>query len=474
MSKYDYDLIILGGGAAGFVGAKTANGFGKKVAIIEKNKIGGECTWYGCIPSKALIRAAHIANNVKNLKDFGLEAEPGIKINTDKVMKHVRSIVRKVYNSHLPESFEKIGINIISGKPEFISDHEVKVGGNVITAKKFLVATGSSAFIPPIEGINEVPYLTNNTIFDIEKLPESLIVLGGGPIGVELSQAFNRLGVNTTIVEMLERILLREESELTSILTEKLKSEGMKILTGTKAVKVTAKNGKILLAVIGKDEKKDIIESDSILVAVGRRPNIEGLNLEKAGIKFTAKGIIANNMLRTSTVNIYAAGDVVGPYQFSHMAEYQAVIAIVNAFLPFRRKVDYRNVLWCTFTEPELAHAGLTEDEARDKFGDKIKVYRHDFSNLDRAKTDLKEQGKAKFICDLKGNIIGAHIIGANAGELIHEAQLLKTFKINFARIQSVIHAYPTYSDATRKAGRQVYIDRLQNNMFINLLKKFF
>lgn len=474
MKKFDYDLIVVGGGAAGFVSAKIANGFGKKVAMVEKRKLGGECTWFGCIPSKTLIRVSHIAQNIRNLGDYGLKSAGDIKLDTENVMSHVRSIVQKVYNGHLPEAFEKIGIKILSGEPEFLNNHQIKIGDKTVSAEKFIIATGSSAFIPPIEGLNTIPYLINETFFDLEKLPESMIILGGGPIGIELSQAINRLGVETTVVEMMDRILFREDKELADILAEHLRAEGVKLLTKNKAVKFSKDNGKILLTIEDENKQHNNIKADAVLVAVGRKPNTDGLNLENAGIKITRRGIITDERLKTAASNIYAAGDVVGPYQFSHMAEYQAVIATINVFLPLKKKADYRNVIWCTYTDPELAHAGLTEEEAIAKYGDKVKIYYYKYNNLDRAKTDLQELGRGKFICDRKGKLIGAHILGHNAGDLIHEAQLLKSLNIKFPDIQSVIHAYPTYSDITRQAGKLAYIEKLQSNFFIKLIKTIF
>src|SRR5208283_1364279 len=231
MPKYDYDLIVIGGGAGGFVASKLANGLGKKVAIIEKNKLGGECTLSGCIPSKALIKSGNVAWQARNLKSYGLSAKNGILINTDNVMKHVRSVVQKVYDSHQPWMFEKLGIEILWGNPHFMDNHTIELAGRTLSAKAFIVATGSSAFIPPIEGIDTTPYLTNQTFFEIDALPSSLIVLGGGPIGLELAAAANRLGVKVHVLEMCESVLCREDRELVNILSQKLREEGMDLRT---------------------------------------------------------------------------------------------------------------------------------------------------------------------------------------------------------------------------------------------------
>jgi len=474
MGRYDYDLIVIGGGAAGFVASKIARGFGKSVAIIEKGKLGGECTNYGCIPSKSLIRVGRAIHELKNLDKLGLKLDTPSSFNTENVMSHVRSIVQKVYNTHLPESFKGLGIDVHFGSPQFLDNHRIKVGEKILSADKLIISTGSSPFIPPIDGIDEVPYLTNNNIFSLDRLPCSLIVLGGGPIGIELASAFNRLNVEVTVVEMLERILFREDKELVEMLAERLQSEGLKILTSTKAVKVSNTNGKINLSVEGKEGERRGIEAEGILVAVGRKPNIEGLNLEKAGISYTNKGIVVNDRLQTLADNIYACGDVVGPYQFSHMAEYQGIIACSNAFLPIKKGVDYRDVIWCTFTDPELAHAGFTEEEAREVYGDKVRIYRYEYSKIDRARTDIEEFGMSKIILDNKGKVLGAHILGTHASEIIHEVQLAKHFNIPFGRLWEAIHIYPSYSDVIRQPSKYYYSERLKNNPFIKLLKKIF
>lgn len=471
MPSFDYDVIVIGGGAAGFVSSKLANGFGKKTALIEKEKLGGDCTNHGCVPSKALIRASIVAHQTANLSRFGLNTASPVNIDAGGVMAHVRSIVQKVYEGHRPEIFRESGIDVLFGSPRFIDNHSIELNGTIISARNFIIATGSRALIPDIEGLSSVPYLTNETIFDIQELPKSMTILGGGPIGMELASALNRLGIKINVVEMNARILIKEDGELVQILTDRLRGEGLNIMTKTRAVRFFS--GADQISVVTEDENhagSEII-SDSLLVAIGRRPNIEGLDLEKAGVAFSSKGIKTDKLLRTSAKNIYACGDVVGPYQFSHMAEYQAALATQNMLLPLRRKLNYVNAAWCTFTDPELAHAGLTEEEARQKFGNGIKVYRHEYANTDRGKTDVAETGMAKFICDSRSRLVGAHILGDRAGDLIHEAQLAKSLNIPFHKIYSVIHIYPTFTDLIKQPSKLCYIDKLQNNIFLKILK---
>ena len=471
MKKFDYDLIVLGGGAAGFVSAKMAQGLGKKVALIEKDRLGGDCTWFGCIPSKTLIKVSTIAYQIKNTGKFGLLQNTDISLDTDHVMEHVRSVVKRVYDGHTPETFTKIGIDIFFGEAQFIDNHRVALRDTVLSARKFIISTGSSPFIPDIQGLDAVPYHTNRTIFDIEKLPASMIVLGGGPIGTELAMAFHRLGVRVHILETADRILLREDRELADMLSQNIQGEGITLLTKIKPLRYFCENGRIVLAYQDEKNRPGTIDADAVLIAIGRKPNVQGLNLEKAGVEYSAQGIKANERLQTTASNIYSCGDVVGPYRFSHMAEYQAVIATRNALLPFQKKVDYRHVAWCTFTDPELAHAGLTEQEAREKLGDRIRVYRHEYKNTDRGRTDGIETGISKFICDSRGTLIGAHILGKHAGDLIHEAQLTKSLGIPFYKIYSAVHIYPTLSDIVRQPAKLCYIDRLQSNIFLRILR---
>lgn len=470
--KYDYDLIVIGGGSAGLVAAKLANGLGKKVALVEKRKLGGDCTWFGCIPSKTLIKSAYIAHQMTRLKEFGLKPDSAVELNTDNVMTHVRAVVQADADSHPPESFEAEGIDILFGTLKFLDSHRIKLAEREISSNKFVICTGSHPFVPPIEGIDQVPYLTNETIFDLVKLPKSMIILGGGPIGSEMCCAMNRLGVKVTVVEKADHILSREEDELACRLMDMLKAEGVEFLTKRQVTKLSKQNDQIVATVLDNQDNTDQVSAESILIAVGRRPNLEDLELEKAGVEFDQRGIKVDRFLRTTARNIYAAGDVVPPYLFTHIAEYEAVIATTNACLPIKRKTNYENVLWCTFTDPELAHAGLTEQQARQRYGDKVRVYRWEHKDVDRAKTDLAQNGLSKFVCDKKGKLLGIHILGHGAAELMHEAQLAKSIGLSFSKIASVIHAYPSYSDAVRQPAKRCYIDNLQKNLLIRLSQK--
>ncbi len=476
MSSFDYDLIVIGGGAAGMVSSTMAAGLGKKVALVEHRMLGGECTHSGCVPSKALIKAANICRYASGEggSEYGLAEGPPRSVNPEYVMDHVRNVVRKVYDGHRPEVFRERGMEIVFGSPVFTDNHHIEVEGETLSAESFIIATGSSAFIPPIEGIDTVPYLTNESAFELKKLPRSMIVLGGGPIGTELAQALSRLGVHITIVEMAEQIMIREDKELRDLLARRLADEGLVLLTRTKAVRLSQEEGMISLTVEGPDRETRAVTAESILVAVGRVVNTEGLGLEKAGVHHSPKGIAVDDALRTSSPNIYACGDVVGPYQFSHMAEYQARIATQNALLPIKKHADYEHYIWCMFTDPELAHAGLTEDEARQKYGEKVRVYRWEYGNTDRGKTDMEGFGLSKIICNDRYKILGAHILGSRAGDVIHEIQVAKTFDIPLYKLDSVIHIYPTFSDVIKQPAKVCHIDELKGNPFVQVLGALF
>ncbi|MBM7557420.1 dihydrolipoyl dehydrogenase family protein [Halanaerobacter jeridensis] len=463
MSNYEYDLIVIGGGAAGITSAFTAQGLGKKVAIVEENKLGGECTWSGCVPSKALIKASKVAHESQTADKYGIKTT--VEIDDEEVLDYVNSVIQKVYQKENPEVFAEAGITVFKERAEFVDGQTLNVGTEEITADKIMIATGSKPFVPPIPGLDEVDYLTNESFFELSELPASMIVLGGGAIGVELAQALNRLGVEVTIVEMQDNILPREEPELVNILRDKLVAEGVNLLTGYKAEQV-AQNDEQLIEVtaVDKAENERTVSAEKLLVAVGRKPNTETLNLDEIGVETKRQGIVVDQTLKTSVPNIYACGDIVGPYRFSHVSNYEGVTATLNAVLPLpiKRKVDYSNLLWVTYTDPELAHLGLTEAQAREEYGEQIKIYEYDYAELDRAETDSNGEGKAEFICDKKNKIIGVHILGARAGELIHESQVLKNLNQPLTKLNAMIHAYPTYSELNKQVGKEAQIKGLK------------
>ncbi len=466
MPKYDYDLVVIGGGAAGLTAAFTAAGFNKRVALVEKDRLGGECTWKGCVPSKALLKSAKTAEQIRKADKYGIATDSGIE--TESVMDYVHSVQQKVYQKENPEVLKQKGIDFINSKAQFIDSHTLQTAKAEITAAKFIIASGSSPLIPPIDGLDEVSYLTNENLFELDTLPSSLMIIGGGPIGVEMAQAFNRLGVEVYLVQRSERILKKEEPVLSQMLARSLIEEGVNLLTGFEALKVEEKEKIVLTAAQNNTPKK--LQGEKLLIAAGRKANTAGLNLDSVGIKTDRHGIITDSKMRTNIKNIYACGDVVGPYRFSHISYQEGITAAVNALSPLAfKKMSYQNIIWVTYTDPELAHLALTEPEARKMYGDQIKIYELDYSDLDRALTE-SEKGKAKFICDKSGILLGAHIIGERAGEIIHSCQILKSFDLPLKKLQSVIHAYPSYSELIRDGAKEAYLSDWQNR--IDLLKK--
>src|SRR5271157_2914608 len=467
-THYDFDLMVIGAGIAGFVSAVTANGLGKRVAIIEKRKVGGNCTNFTCIPSKALIRSSHVSREMAHLDRLGLQTVPIAGLDTGQVMAHIRSVVQKAYEKDLPETFEKIGIQVVAGAASFVNQHQVQLNGQTLSAEKFIVAVGTRPLVPPIAGLRDVDYLTNENLYQLDSLPRSLIILGGGVDGLEYASAFGRLGVETTVVEMATRLLPMADRELVNKLLQTLQVDGIRILAGAKAAKLWKERDKVVLMFEQGEGRYGEVQADRVLVSIGRKPDLEGLSLEKAGVKYSSRGIITDSKLRTSAPNIYACGDIVGPYQLASTAEYQGMLSATNAVLPIKQKVDYRYNVYVIFTEPPLAYIGLTEEEAHKKHGGNLKVYRFDYTNMRRALVDGTQVGMGKFLCDGGGRLVGAHILGEAAPDVIHEAQVIKALNQPLYKLHSVTHAYPTYAQAlVGRASQLAYLDRMGSNFFV-------
>lgn len=474
-----YDLIVIGGGSAGLVAAGGAASLGARVALIEKNALGGDCLYTGCVPSKTLIKSARFAHQLKRAADFGFQiSNYGFQNRSfSSITDRVRSVIEIIEHHDAPEVFEAMGAEIIFGSPHFLNSNEIEIAlknsaeTKKLKAKRFCIATGSRPFVPPIEGLSETGFITNEEVFQLKELPESLIVLGAGAIGLELGQSFARFGAKVIVVEMADRVLIKEDAEISDAMEKTLRGEDIEILLETKAVRARKDaNGEKILVVESGGREFEIAAAE-ILVAVGRQPNIEGLNLEKAGVEYDKKQIKTDGNLRTSAKNIFAAGDVTGHFQFTHTADYEAQIVIQNAFVPFpfKKKTDFRVVPWATFTEPEVARVGLTETEAKEKFGSKIKIYKVQFTENDRAQTESEAQGFAKIIL-YKNKIVGAHIVGAHAGELIHEFVLAITHNLSLAALNKAIHVYPTFSKITQAAATEQTLETLKSP----LVRKWF
>lgn len=466
-----YDLIVIGGGSAGLVAAGGAGILGARVALVEKNALGGDCLYTGCVPSKSLIRSAKFASDVKRAGEFGFEIQDsGFKNDSfASITDRVQRVIKQIEPHDSPERFEKMGVEVIFGTPRFLNADEIEVSlknsdeTKILKAKRFCIATGSSPLVPPVEGLNETGFITNEEVFHLKELPERLVVLGGGAIGAELGQAFQRLGAQVSIIESADRILSKEDAEVSNLLEEIFQKEGVRIFTESKATKARKNSKGEKVVTIEKDGKNEEITCDEILVAAGRKPNTDNLDLEKAGVKYDEKRIFTDEYLRTSAKHIFAAGDVTNHFQFTHTADFEAQIVLQNAFLfyPFTKKADFRVVPWATFTEPEAARVGLTEPEAKEKFG-KVKTIKVEFEENDRAHAEGEREGFAKIIL-YKNRIVGAHIVGLRAGELIHEFVLAMRHGLTLADLNKAIHVYPTLSKITQAAATESTLESLQS-----------
>ncbi len=466
--SYDYDVVVIGAGIAGMVSAVTANGLGKRVAVIEGRKVGGNCTNFTCIPSKTLVRLSHTSREISRLVSLGLIAGDTTSKLRQKVMAHIRSVVRIAYEKDVPETFEQIGVSILSGSAAFIDRHTIEVNGHAISAAHFIIAAGTRPLIPSLPGIKDVDILTNETLYELDELPRSVIILGGGVDGLEYGSAFGRLGVDTTIIEMGSRTLPGVDRELVKHLLRVLEADGIRLMSGNKVISLKRRQGKVVITFERGDGSTGEVEAERVLVALGRQADLEGLALGKAGVNFTPRGIVADKTLRTSVHNIYACGDIVGPDQLASMAEYQGIIAATNAILPVKQKVDYRNNVYVIFTEPPLAFIGLTEAQAHAKFGHKLQVYKFDYASMRRALIDGSTTGMGKFLCDGRGRLVGAHILGEAAPEVIHEAQVIKALKKPLHKLNLVTHAYPTYAQAlVGRSSQLAFLDKTGSNFLV-------
>jgi len=459
-----YNVVVIGAGTAGLVTAAGTAGLGGRVALVERHRMGGDCLNYGCVPSKALIKSSRVAALMRRADLYGLDpVRPAVDYG--RVARRVKSLRTRIEPHDSVERFEGLGVDVFLGEATLESPRAVRAGDAVLKTRHIVLATGSRAAVPDIPGLKEAGYETNETIFERESAPGRLLVLGGGPIGCELAQAMARLGARVTLVDRGTQLLHREDSEVAALLQAQLESDGVRLLLRARVESVVPGRGvphrvKVRQHAEGGRAAGGPIEldADTILVAAGRRPNVEGLGLEKAGVAYAEKGVTIDAHLATTQKNIYAAGDVCGPYRFTHFAEYQARIIVRNILLsPLlglgRARADYRVVPWTTFTEPEVARVGLNEKEAAQD-GAPYDVHRFPFSELDRAVLESEETGFAKVVAVKgRGTILGATVVGAGAGELIHEIALAMQGGIGLATLSSMIHVYPTLSQAVQRTA---------------------
>ena len=482
MGQADYDIVVIGGGPAGLAIGRFGPKMGARVAIVEAAKLGGDCTWHGCVPSKALLASARAATPARNREALGLPPLPSAErapgpMDIRPVMERIRRLQEQIYQeSDRPEMLP--GTDVIEGWGQFVSPQVLEVGERRITAGTFVIATGGSPVVPPIPGLADAGYLTNRTVFEIDCLPRRLAVIGGGPIGLEMGQAFQRLGSQVTIIEAAPQVLPRAEASIAATLCEQLQSGGIKVHVGTTAAEVRVVDGAKRIRLQGSGADARVGESevvvDEILVAVGQRPNVDRLGLEAAGVEADPRGgVVVNKRLRTSNKRIYACGDAIGGHQFTHVAAYEAGVVLHNALFAFpKKKAEYGSVPWAVFTDPEVAGVGLSEADARAKHGDAVHVYRHNFRELDRALLDGNCVGFIRLITvGSRRKVVGAQIVGPSAGELIQEHVLAIDHGMNALDLTMTHHAYPTLNEVSRWAALHAVDEMLDSPRVQRLIR---
>ena len=459
MERLDTDVLVIGGGSAGLSVAAGAVQMGARVVLLEGHKMGGDCLNYGCVPSKALLAAAAVAHGQGGNAAMGVD--PGrASIDYGKAKDFVASVIGQIAPHDSVERFEGLGVTVIEAFGRFISPTEVQAGERVITARRIVIATGSSPFVPPIPGLSEVPYYTNETIFDLRARPDHLLVIGGGPIGMEMAQAHRRLGSKVTVIEG-QKVFAKDDPELAAILVQKLRDEGIEIVEGALAQSVSSSGGDITVSTSGGS-----FCGTHLLMAVGRKANLERLNLEAAGVACDRTGIKVDAGLRSSNRRVYAIGDVAGGLQFTHVAGYHAGVVIRSMLFGLPAKAKSTHIPWATYTDPELAQVGLTEAQAREKYGARLQVARFDFGASDRAMATGKTTGLIKVML-VKGRPVGASIVGAGAGELIGIWAMALANNLKMSAIAATVLPYPTMGEINNRVAGAYFSPKLFESPFI-------
>jgi pyruvate/2-oxoglutarate dehydrogenase complex dihydrolipoamide dehydrogenase (E3) component len=459
-----YDLVVIGGGTAGLVSAAGTAGLGGKVALVERHLLGGDCLNYGCVPSKALLRCGRAAHDVRRAEEFGVKGGGAAHVDFPAVMARMRRLRAELSHNDSAQRFAGLGVDVFLGSARFAGPLSIEVAGQTLLFKRAIIATGGRPAVPSVPGLAEAGYLTNETVFSLTELPPRLAVIGGGPIGCELAQVFVRFGSRVTIIQRAARLLPRDEPAAAEILDAQFRREGIDLICGANLLRVASQAGaKRLIVQAGGQER--VIEADAILIAAGRAPNVGGLDLDMAGVRHSERGIDVNDYLQTSNPRVFAAGDVIGGFQFTHAADAMARACIQNAFFSIgplgRKRLSDLVIPWTTYTDPEVAHVGLTAAEAERK-GIALDTYREDLRHVDRAVLDGEADGLAMIHCHRgRQRIVGCTIVARHAGEMIGEIALLMTARLSLADLARTIHCYPTQIEVVKRIADQANKRRL-------------
>jgi pyruvate/2-oxoglutarate dehydrogenase complex dihydrolipoamide dehydrogenase (E3) component len=474
MAIYDYDIGIIGGGAAGLTVASGAAQLGAKTLLVEKEKdLGGDCLHFGCVPSKTLIRTAHAYHTMKNSRAFGLPPVEMPRVDFTKVKERIQSVIATIQKHDSEERFCSLGAKVEFGEPTFADEHSVRLNGQSVSAKNWVVATGSSPDSPPIEGLDKTPYITNKEIFSLDRLPESMVILGAGPIATEMAQAFCRLGTKVSVAQRSGQILSKEDKDMADEIMQVLAAEGVTFHLDASVLDVKDLGNEREVRFKDKEGKATSLRAEQILVAMGRDPNVKGLDLEGIGVEFDRKGIKVDDRMRTTQRHIYAAGDVTGKFQFTHAAGYEGGIVVSNAIFHLPRKVDYTFLPWCTYTDPELASIGMNEKRAKEA-GIEYSVFLEAFKDNDRSLAEGERVGKIKMLLDKNEKPIGVQILGPHAGELLSEWVAVLNGKVKLSTLASAVHPYPTLGEINKRVAGAYFSPKIFSDKVRKGLKFFF
>jgi pyruvate/2-oxoglutarate dehydrogenase complex dihydrolipoamide dehydrogenase (E3) component len=477
MAQYDYDIGIIGAGAGGLTVAAGAAQLGAKTLLIEKeNELGGDCLHFGCVPSKTLIKSAHVYHLMKNAERFGLPKIEVPPVEFKNVSERVRSVINDIQHHDSVERFCGLGAQVEFGHPKFSDEHAIRLNGKNHTARSWVIASGSSAIIPPINGLDRTPYITNREIFYLDHLPESLIILGAGPIGIEMAQAFNRLGTAVAVVDMAPQILPKDDSDLANEVMEILSVEGVKFYIShtIEAVNDLGNEREVIVKdKTGTEGNTFSLKAEALLVALGRVANVEGLGLETIGIEHDRRGIKVDQRMRTNHKHIYAVGDVNGGFQFTHTAGYEGGIVVSNAIFRLPRKADYTYLPWCTFTDPPLGNIGMNETMAK-AAGIDYTVWTEAFKDNDRSVAEGEKNGKIKMLLNEKEKPIGVQILGAHAGDLLAEWVAVLNGKVKLSTLATAMHPYPTIGEINKRVAGKFLSPKIFSEKVQKGLKFFF